>query len=196
MQNLQFSGFLFSEELFPVVCGDVVTIVCLVLWTFYLFHLMFLVYLSQRLLAPFFNTCLTLWQLFLGEFSWIVHGILWCVQWHWMTPSYLSCCLVDVQCNMSILFDLPIYLPLHEQANWYTLGWLLSSSFGLFWHWILCKFMSDMKVMSLYTFLKFIHNFWFNIRYTWDFVWVGDCDCDCNLVLVTVTVFFVFFLAL
>ena len=105
--KLQFAGFLFS--------GRVVSsclwwrshrCLGLELWTFYLFRLMFLVYLSQGLHAPSFYTCLTLRRLFSGESSWIVHGTLWCVKWHRMTPSYLLCCLVDVECNVTILFSL------------------------------------------------------------------------------------------
>ena len=105
--KLQFNGFLFS--------GRVVSsclwwrshhCLCFVLSTFYLFRLMFLVYLSQGLHVPFFYTCLTLRRLFSGESSWIVHGTLWCVQWRGMTLSYLLCCLVDVQCNVSIICSL------------------------------------------------------------------------------------------
>ena len=119
--KLQFNGFLFS--------GRVVSsclwwrshhCLCLVLWTLYLFRLMLLVYLSQGLHAPPFYTCLTLLRLFSGEFSWIVHGILWCVQWLQMTPSYLLCCLVDVQCNTSILFTLIhqyIYHCMHDPTG-------------------------------------------------------------------------------
>ena len=53
-------------------------------------------------------------------------------------------------------FDFPIYLLLYEQSNWYISGWLLGSSFGLFWHTMLCKFLADVKVMSLslFTFLN------------------------------------------
>ena len=137
MQNitseLQFNGFLFS--------GRVVSrflwwhshhCLCLVLWMFYLFCLMVYAYLSQGLRAAFFYTGLTLWRFLLGKLAELSMA-LWCVQWHQMTPSYLLCCLVDVQCNVSILFfDSLIYLPLHEQSHWYTPGWLLGSSYGLF----------------------------------------------------------------
>ena len=98
MSKLQFNGFLFSWWL----CNHCL---CLVLWRFYLFPVMFLVYLSQGLHVPFFYTYLTLWRFFWGESSWIVHGTC-CVQWCQMTPSYLLCYLVDVQCNVPILFSL------------------------------------------------------------------------------------------
>ena len=134
--------------------GDIVTIVCLVLWTFYLFPVMFLVYLSQGLHVSFFYTYLTLQRLFWGESSWIDHGTLWCVQWRQMTLSYLLSCWCSMQRANTFLFDWPIYLPLYDQSNWYTAGWLLGSSFSLFWHRMLCKFLPDVKVMSLFTFLN------------------------------------------
>ena len=64
----------------------------------------------------------------------------------------------SMQSGNTFFFDSPIYLPLHEQCNWYTPGWLLGSSFGLFWHRMLCKFLPDVKVMFLFTFLNpFLH---------------------------------------
>ena len=134
---------------------------------------MFLVYLSQRLHAPFFYTCLIVQWLFLGKSSWIAHGTLWCIQWREVTPSYLLCWVVDIECNVSILFfDLPIYLPLSKQSNWYILGWLSGSSFGFFWHKMPWKFLPDVKVKSLFTFLNFFPNFWPNMSYPLDFFWV------------------------
>ena len=62
-------------------------------------------------------------------------------------------------------------LPLHEQSYWYTPRWLIGTSFGLFLYRMLCK-LSDVKAMSLLTFL-FFANFWSNIRYPRDFLWVG-----------------------
>ena len=36
--------------------------------------------------------------------------------------------------------------PWEPKSNWYLSGWwLLSSSFGLFWHRLLCKFLPDVK---------------------------------------------------
>ena len=37
---------------------------------------------------------------------WIVEGTFWCVQWRPLTFSYRLCCLVDAQCNTSILCSL------------------------------------------------------------------------------------------
>ena len=116
--KLQFNGFLFP--------GRVVSscfwwrsyhCLCLVLWAFYLFRLMFSVYSSQGLHVPFFYTCLTLRWLFSGASSWIVHGTLWCVQLRRMAPSYLLCCLVDVQCNVSIPFSLIHQYICHRMNN-------------------------------------------------------------------------------
>ena len=105
--KLQFNGFLFSGRVISTcLWWRSHHFLCLVLWTFYLLCLMFLVYLSEGLHLTFFYTCFILRRLFSGESSWIVHGTLWCVQWRRMTPSYLLCCLVDVQCNVSILFSL------------------------------------------------------------------------------------------
>ena len=118
---------------------------------------MFLVCLSQGLHAPFFYTWLTLWRLFSGEPSW---NCPW---------SFLVCsvALDDSQlpfmlsfwCSMqrvnTFYFDLPIYVSLHEQYNWYTPGWLLGNSFVLFWHRMLYKVLPDTKVMSLFTFLNY-----------------------------------------
>lgn len=36
--------------------------------------------------------------------------------------------------HVNTFFDSPIYLPLQEQSYWFTPGWLLGSSFDLFWH--------------------------------------------------------------
>ena len=156
MSKLQFNGFLFS--------GKVVSSCswwrshhcpCLLLWTPYLFCLIFSVYLSQGLHAPFICLCLALLWLFLDESSRIVLDTLWCVQWSndSQLPFILSCwCLI--QCVNSFFVDSSIYLRLHEQVNWYP-GWLLGSSFGLFWQRMLCKFLSVVKVMSLFTFFVF-----------------------------------------
>ena len=146
----------FTEKWFPAVCSDIVTMSLFstlndLSVSFNVFSLF-----TSKASRTFFYTCLTLWRLFSSESSWIVHGTLWCVQWCRMTPSYLLCCLVDVQFNVSIpfFFDSPIYLPLHEQSKWYTPRWLLCSSFGLFRHRMLCKFLPDVKVLSLFTVLN------------------------------------------
>ena len=68
-------------------------------------------------------------------------------------PFMLPCWCWMQRVN-TFFFDSPLYLPLHEQSNWDTPGWLLGSSFGLFWHRMLCKFLPDVKVMSLFTFLN------------------------------------------
>ena len=174
MQNwtskLQLNGFLFSRE----VVSSCLWCPWLLLSTSYLFRLMFWVYLSQGLHVPFFCACLILRRLLLGESSRIIHGILWCVQW--LDDSQLPLMLSN-WCSMqrvnTFFFDLPIYLPLHKQSNWYTLGWLVHNSFGLFWYRMLCKFFSGLKVMSLFTFLNFFPNFWSNIKYPRDFLGVA-----------------------
>ena len=66
-------------------------------------------------------------------------------------PFMLSCCC-SIQRVNTFFFHSPIYLPLYEQSNWHTPGWLWGSSFGSFWHRMLCKFLPDVKVMSLFTF--------------------------------------------
>ena len=171
MQNLtsklQFNGFLFSERVLSTCSWQHSHhCLCLVLWMLYLVCLMFSVNLSQGLYTPFFYICLTLRLLFLGESSWIVHSTLWYVQWCQMTPSYLLCCLVGVQCIMSILFSLIhqyIYHCMNNPTS--TLqGWLLGGSFGLFWTkdalWVLTRCESNVFV---YLF-KFFPYFWSNIR--------------------------------
>ena len=105
--KIKFTGLLFSERVVSrCLWWRSHRCLGLELWTFYLFRLMFLVYLSQGLHAPSFYTCLTLRRLFSGESSWIVDGTLWCVKWRRMTRSYLLCCLVGVECNVTILFSL------------------------------------------------------------------------------------------
>ena len=101
----------FTEKWFPAVCSDIVTMSLFstlndLSVSFNVFSLF-----TSKASRTFFYTCLTLWRLFSSESSWIVHGTLWCVQWCRMTPSYLLCCLVDVQCNVSIPFSLiPQYI--------------------------------------------------------------------------------------
>ena len=60
---------------------------------------------------------------------------------------FMISCWWPIQRVSTFFFDSPIYLPLLEQSNWYTPGWLLGSNFALFWHRMLCKFLQDMKVM-------------------------------------------------
>ena len=127
----------------------------LALWTFYLFLLMFLVCLYQEPHVIFFYTCLTLQRLFLGESSWIVHGTLSCFSGaRWLPVTFYAVLLIFNAMCQYFFFDTLIYLPLHEQSDWYTPGWLLGSRFGLFWHRILCEFLPDVNVMSLFTFLN------------------------------------------
>ena len=117
--KLQFNYFLFSRRVISSCSWwHSNYCLCLALWTLYLFRLMFLVYLSQGLHAAFFYTCVALLRLFLHESSWIVHSALWCVSWRRMTPSYPLCCLVGVQCNVSILFSLTIFIdPLSQKLG-------------------------------------------------------------------------------
>ena len=116
--KLQFNGFLSSEKVVPS-CLWWLSHPCpfLVLWTFYLLHSMFLVYLTQEIRSSFFRVWLALWRLFSGELSWTVHDILWWVQWRRMTPFMLSCCC-SVQLINTRFNDSPAYLLLHEQFNW------------------------------------------------------------------------------
>ena len=92
--------------------------------------------------------------------GWIQLNCPWRSMVYSVTPddSHL-CFMLSCWCSMqrvnTFFFDSPIYLPLHEQFNWYTPGWLLGSILGLFWHKMLCKFLRDVKVMSLFTFLNY-----------------------------------------
>ena len=104
--NLQFSVFLFSGT-FVSSClwWRSHHFLCSLLWKFNLFHLTFLVYLSKRLHAPFFCTCLALHWLLLSKSSWNS-------PWHALVCSVVPnncqlalCYLVDVQCNMTVLFS-------------------------------------------------------------------------------------------
>ena len=126
---------------------------CLVFWTFYRFHLMFWVYLSQRVHAPF---------LYMTGITAIVHRwIQLNCPWHSLVysvapndsqlPFTMSCWCSMQRFNF---FYPPIYLSLHEQSNWYTLKWLLGKGFRLFWYRMLCKSLLVLKVMSLFTFLN------------------------------------------
>ena len=113
---------------------------------------MFLVYLSQELHAPFIRV----WyygDFFSGKSSWIVHGTLWCVQWCRVSFSYFLFCLFDVQYNVSILFSLIPWYIYHCMKD--PTGIFQDDYFDLFWYRMLCKFLSDMKVMSLFTFLNY-----------------------------------------
>ena len=65
----------------------------------------------------------------------------------------------------TLFFDLQIYLPLHEQSNWYTPG--CGSSFGLlFWQRIYCRFFDDVKAICFLIFLNlcFIFGLMFGIQ--------------------------------
>ena len=45
--------------------------------------------------------------------------------------SLMLSCWCSIYCVRTLFFDSPIYFQLHEKSNWYTLGWLFGSSFGL-----------------------------------------------------------------
>ena len=98
--KLQFNGLLFSSCLWWYSHHYL----CLVLWTFYLFRLMFLVYLKGFTYLSFIHV----W--YYGDCSPVnpveLSMALFGLQWRRMTPSYLLCCLVNVQCNVSIFFSL------------------------------------------------------------------------------------------
>ena len=131
---------------------------------------------------------LIVFSLFISSTSWIflsyMHGKMWIVfgrsqsncQWHFFVcsvapddshfPLMLSC-----WCFMhhvrTLFFDLPIYSPLHKQFNWYTPGWLFSSSCGLFfWQIICCRFFPNVKAISFPIFLnsRFIFGLMFGIQ--------------------------------
>ena len=58
-------------------------------------------------------------------------------------PLMLSCWCSMQRVN-TFFFDWPMYLPLLEQSNWCTPGWILGASYGLFWHRMLCKFLPEL----------------------------------------------------
>ena len=69
-------------------------------------------------------------------------------------PLMLSC-WYSMHPVSTVSFDSPIYFPLHQQSSWYTPGWLLSSSFGLFfWQSICCRFFTDVKTIFFPIFLN------------------------------------------
>ena len=81
-------------------------------------------------------------------------------------PLMLSC-----WCSMhhvrTLFFDLPIYLPLHKQSNWYTSVRLFGSSLVLFfWQRICCQLYPNVKAISLPIFLTscFIFRLMFGIQ--------------------------------
>ena len=98
----------FLEKRFPAVRGDVISPLSLFrIWNVLCASFIVFSFFTSRASCNFLCTCLVLQWLFLGNFSWIVHDIFWCVQWRWITPSYLSsCCLADVPCNVSKFFSL------------------------------------------------------------------------------------------
>ena len=118
---------------------------CLVLWTFYLFRL-FISRASRTFLLYkiwHYSGCsrVNLVELFMALFD-VFSGA------RWLPVTFYAVLLVfNATCQ-------DLYLSLHEQSNWRTPRWLLDSSFGLFWHRMLCKFFPDVKVMSLFTFLN------------------------------------------
>ena len=67
---------------------------------------------------------------------------------------FMLSCWCSIHHVNTIFFDSLMYVPLHEQSNWYTSWWLLGSSFGLFWQRMPCKLLLDLKVISLLTFLN------------------------------------------
>ena len=127
----------------------------LALWTFYLFLLMFLVCLYQELDVIFF---IHVWHY--SDYSWVNPVELSMALFRvfsgarWLPVTFYAVLLIFNAMCQYFFFDTLIYLPLHEQSDWYTPGWLLGSRFGLFWHRILCEFLPDVKVMSLFTFLN------------------------------------------
>ena len=68
-------------------------------------------------------------------------------------PFMLSCWCSMQRVN-TFFFSSPIYLTLDEQSNWHTPGWQLGSSFGSFWHRIVCISLLDVKIMFLFIVLN------------------------------------------
>ena len=79
--------------------------------------------------------------------------------------------MLSYWCSMhrirTLFFDSPKYFPLQEKSNWYTRGWLIGSSLGLFfWQRICCRFFPDVKAISSAIFLnsRFIFGLMFGIQ--------------------------------
>ena len=143
--KLQFNGFLFSGSSFQLFVLTYHHCLCLVLWTFYLFRLMCLVYLSKGLHAPFFYV----WHY--ADCSWgnpfellmALFGVFSGAGW---LPVILYAVLLMQRVN-TFFFDSAIYQPLHEQSNWYTPRWLLGRGF-VFLYRMLYKFLSGVEIMA------------------------------------------------
>ena len=95
----------------------------------------------------------------------------------WLPVTFYAGLLIFSATCQYFFFDSPIYLPLSKQSNWYIPGWLSGSSFGFFWHKMPWKFLPDVKVKSLFTFLNFFPNFWPSISYPLDF-FLSCCNCN------------------
>ena len=117
---------------------------------------------------------LNMFDIVLGwiQLNWLLHSLVCSVAPDDSQLLFVLSCRCSMQLVNTFFFDLLIYLPLHEQSNWYTPGWLLSGSFGLFWHRML---------------YKFFPNFWSNSRYPRNCLRAG---------LIVTAIFFFFFLFL
>ena len=131
-----------------------------------------------------FISCLSLFilsasQIFLSYMYGEMRTVFGCIQsnhpWHSFVCSAAqddSCfplmlpCWCSMHCvSCTFFFDPPIYLPLHEQSNWYSPG--CGSSFGLlFWQRIYCRFFDDVKAVCFPIFLNlhFIFGLMFGIQ--------------------------------
>ena len=155
-QNYDLMVSYFPEKQFPAVCGDIATIASVQY---------FEPFICCSVFAPFFCICLALRPLSLDESSWVVHGTLCCVQWRWMTPSYLLCCLADFQWNVSILFSL---------IRQYICHCMNSPTGTLQYDYeVVALVCSKCKRNVLVCLFNFFSNFWSNIRYPRHFFWVG-----------------------
>ena len=140
--KLQFTGFLFSGRVVPSYCHH-----CLFSTLNFLSVLcnVFNLFIS-RTSGTFFIYMFDIPTIVLG---WIQLNC----SWHYLVclvatddsklPFVLSCWYSMQRVN-TFFFDWPIYQPLLEQSNWCTPGWLLGSSYGLFWHRMFCKFLPEL----------------------------------------------------
>ena len=137
MQNLtwklQFNGFLFSRRVVSS-CSWWHSRHCLglVLWTFYVFNVLnlFISRASHTVLLYMFDIMVIV-------LGWIQLNC----RWHSFGCSVAP---DDSQLPFMLSFwcSMQRYLPCMNNS---TSGWLLGSSFGLFWHRILCKFLPTLK---------------------------------------------------
>ena len=134
--KLQFNGFLFSGRMLSSCLWWLSHhCLCLVLRTFYLIRLMFLVYSSQGLHVPFFYTYLKLRRLFSGKLNCPWHSLVCLVALNDSQLPFMLSCWCSMQRVNTFFFDSPIYLSLHgyRQYIWfrfakisviYAPGWL------------------------------------------------------------------------